>query len=49
MIALLFTFSHHTQTSHWIPPQENWDPGSGKLPYGWEGGVDTTGKAYYIK
>ena len=42
-------FSHKTQTSSWLPPRENWDPGTTALPYGWEAALDKNRKPYYIK
>ncbi|XP_064608922.1 uncharacterized protein LOC135473057 isoform X2 [Liolophura sinensis] len=43
----IYYISHHTQTTSWLPPRENWDPGSG-LPYGWELAVDRSEKPYFI-
>ncbi|KAL4230083.1 Frmpd3p [Mactra antiquata] len=40
--------SHKTHSSSWLPPRENWDPGSMGLPYGWEGAVDKSKKQYFI-
>ncbi len=41
-------FSHHTQTSSWVPPADSWDSGNG-LPYGWEAAIDKDVKPYFIK
>ncbi|KAL5011945.1 hypothetical protein ScPMuIL_010496, partial [Solemya velum] len=40
--------SHNTETSCWIPPRENWDPGTTGLPFGWEVAVDKNDQAYFI-
>ena len=44
----LSLFSHHTQTSSWVPPADGWDSGNG-LPYGWESALDQDSKPYFIK
>jgi len=48
-LTLFVFFSHETQVSSWIPPTDNWDPGTLGLPYGWECAVDKFNKPYYIK
>ncbi|XP_060597612.1 serine-rich adhesin for platelets-like isoform X4 [Ruditapes philippinarum] len=44
----IYYLDHKTQSSSWLPPRENWDPGSMGLPYGWEGAVDKNKKPYFI-
>lgn len=40
--------SHITRTAGWLPPSENWGHNI-EFPYGWEKGIDSKGRAYYIK
>ncbi|XP_053399277.1 uncharacterized protein LOC123557003 isoform X4 [Mercenaria mercenaria] len=44
----IYYLDHKTQSSSWLPPRENWDPGSMGLPYGWEGANDRNKKPYFI-
>ncbi|XP_052276810.1 uncharacterized protein LOC127876023 isoform X3 [Dreissena polymorpha] len=44
----IYYLNHAHQTSSWVPPRENWDPGTAALPYGWEGAQDRNQKPYYI-
>ena len=46
----IFSCSHISQTSGWLPPADSWDSGGGlNLPYGWEAAQDQEGKTYYVK
>ncbi|KAF5288112.1 hypothetical protein FQA39_LY15499 [Lamprigera yunnana] len=40
---------HVTRTSGWLPPADAWKCGEDALPYGWERGLDDSGRTYYIK
>ena len=48
-VLFLSIFSHKTESSSWLPPRENWDPGNSNMPYGWEEGIDKNNKPYFIK
>ncbi|KAK4883249.1 hypothetical protein RN001_006568 [Aquatica leii] len=40
--------SHVTRTAGWLPPADAWKYGEDTLPYGWERGLDDSGRTYYI-
>lgn len=44
----IYYVDHKMQMSSWLPPRENWDPGTAGLPYGWEGAIDRNRKPYFI-
>ncbi|XP_052796628.1 uncharacterized protein LOC128229029 isoform X3 [Mya arenaria] len=44
----IYYVDHKNQASSWLPPRENWDPGTLALPYGWEAAVDKNKRQYFI-